>query len=146
MIYGQVQQPMIEIGGFSLPKAQAVVLTNYISASTQYSTFYRNGSAYQVPTGKKLCCVAAVAKSDSTLTSVTLGYGDTAVSSTSAPTNPVAHAPSGVGNAAFYTSASGANSDGELIYFEVPAGKYPYARIGGSVVVVAKMLCYLEDA
>ena len=141
------EKSMVEMAGISLPLNKAIILNSYSAADTEYKTLYRNGSAYQVPVGKKLIIVAVSAQASSTTSTVAfIGYGDNAVSSTVAPTNNVQMNISGSGNGALLFSGVSTNRQESQTYLEIPASKYPYIKLGSAIATVMSVLAYLEDA
>lgn len=139
--------PSITMSGVVVPISRAVILTGFADTTTQFATLYRNNAAYQVPSGRKLIIVAVRAFSAAANAGgVTLGYGDTSVSGTSAPTNSVAFANSGIsGSYVTGTSTSaGANLEGMPTYFEVPSLKFPFMRVTFSTATSICVVGYLE--
>ncbi len=116
---------------------------------TQHSTFREfndtSGTGYQVPTGKKLVILALrIEVSSSGTDGCTMGYGDTAVfESASAPTSAVYALNSGTSDR--FLMQTPASAVKELaVYFEVPAGKYPFVYCFTNKVF-QQAYAYLED-
>jgi hypothetical protein len=145
-------QPYITMGGVTMPLSKAIVLKGYATDNTQYQTLWRNGAAYQVPTGKKLICVALNGTTSGTADpiGIVLGYGDNAVSSTTAPTNNTVLATGGAATAlntgwGHFRNWRDAGDNSAPMYIEFPASKYPYFRTGSAGGYVISILCYLQD-
>jgi hypothetical protein len=127
----------ITMAGVTLSKSIAKILGSGASASN-YQTFLNKGVAYQVPAGKTLR-IWAMLYSGGNAAGGGLGelmYGDTIVGNSASPPTNVVNANSSQG----YTSAANERVQCPL-YFEVPAGKYPCYRSGGSGAAQQFFLC-----
>lgn len=135
--------PSITMGGVTLPLSMAIILHAANGTTLYYDSLRRNGAHYQVPVGKKLVIVALKGICTSAGQIFTkVGYGNAAVSNTAAaPAGDVPIVMNGVDTGINSTAAVAGNEVSVPTYFEVPAGKYPYARSQNLPVVT--MIGYL---
>lgn len=134
----------ITIAGVTVARKDAIILNGHAGNTTLYRTLYRNNGAYQVPTGKKLLMLAVKSTaSEASANRLIFGYGDNAVLSTTPPTNNVGLTVNGVD---FEVCAGSATDRESSMYFEVPAGKYPYFRHTIASDAFPQVLCVLVDA
>lgn len=126
--------------GVNIPLNQALIFNCHAPGTTTYCTLWRNGAAYQVPAGRTLVLVSVYISADGAFL---VGYGDTAVSSTSAPTNNVAITISNTDNAA-YQFVDGAKRLPSLLHLEIPATKYAYVKWNGAGAAYFVVIGYLR--
>jgi hypothetical protein len=136
--------PMYEIGGVSVPLADAIVLSCFTQAATDYVTMRKSGNQYQVPAGKKLIIVAIEGQNAGTSSAgANIGYADAATTG-GAPAGLQLFA--GSSGVAFnvYSAHSG-NKQSRAVYFEIPTGKYPLIYGQTAVNQSWTILGYLVD-
>ncbi len=137
-------QPSVRVGGVTLPLGRAIILSARTDSTTQFSTLLRNGSAYQVPTGKKLILLGAYGyHSSGTPTGISLGYGD-ASTTTTAPAGRVDFM-GGASSFLFIFPANGTLSDGITFSWEIPAGKFPFIVSNSATTVNVILIGHLVD-
>ena len=97
-----------------------------------YYTFRSSDQTqYQVPVGKKLIVTGGWFYANTTSMNFTIGYADTATNN-GVPTNIVGITPGSSGSFSdqvITNSSTGPNT--APMYFEVPAGKYPFVEANG---------------
>jgi len=114
------------------------IKTLFARYSNTYKTFEQAGvGAYQVPSGKKLKVGKVLVWSATANQFPVLGYGDSAVDGTTAPTNAVYFGWNGSYGSVF-TCATAYVVYVFEVYFEIPGGKYPFVSFaqGGSHVMI----------
>ena len=136
--------PTITIAGVTLPLSKAVILNAKTNNSTDYVTPNRSNVGYQVPAGKKLIVVGVqIAQSSSSPSSISIGYGDNATSST-VPTNAVYYLGTG-GNMIFNVPGNSAYRSEFNLYFEVPSGKFLFVNGCATAFSNIVIIGYLAD-
>lgn len=133
------QVPMIELAGVSLPLSRAIILNAVTNTGSLYKSLRVANAAYQVPVGKKLIIIAVkVISENSTGGNQSIGYGDAAATG-SIPTNAVTF------DMKHSYSLDSSNNGGQPCYYEISAGKYPYAYSSVNNVSSVTALGYLVD-
>lgn len=133
--------PTVTMANITLPTSSAKIMSSN-AAGGNCDTFKYKGSAYQVPTGKKLIIWAMRQQTVGAAGGVLgfVAYGDTAVSnSATGPTNSVQIPMGGA-----YTYPFVVKTQYDILetpaYFEIPAGKFPYMANAANAYY-AEFLC-----